>query len=67
MIRIVWAFYCQQLLVINHIVIPRYVILYNSDPSDIQIHGFYDASQAAYGACSIPTPWTMKEQSTFDY
>lgn len=48
-LRIVWSSYYQQLPIINQIVIPRYAMLHN--PSDVQLHGFCDASQAAYGAC----------------
>jgi len=48
-LRIVWSSYYQQLPSINQISIPRHVILPNSH--NIQLHGFCDASQSAYGAC----------------
>lgn len=48
-VRIVWSSYDQQLPIINQITIPRHAIIH--DPSDIQLHGFCDASEAAYGAC----------------
>ncbi|XP_018396624.1 PREDICTED: uncharacterized protein LOC108774893 [Cyphomyrmex costatus] len=48
-LRIVWLSYFQQLPIINQIAIPRHAILHS--PKDIQLHGFCDASQSAYGAC----------------
>jgi len=46
-IRIAWASYCQQLPILNSILRPRHALLHN--PCDIQLHGFCDASQVAYG------------------
>jgi len=48
-LRMTWLSYYQQLPLINRLVIPRHVIVHN--PVDIQLHGFCDASQTAYGAC----------------
>ncbi|XP_018406879.1 PREDICTED: uncharacterized protein LOC108782971 [Cyphomyrmex costatus] len=48
-IRFIWSSYYQQLPLINRIVIPRHAVIHN--PVDIQLHGFCDASQSAYGAC----------------
>ncbi|XP_018374531.1 PREDICTED: uncharacterized protein LOC108768562 [Trachymyrmex cornetzi] len=48
-IRIVWTSYCQQLPAIRYLEIQRHAIVHK--PTDIQLHGFSDASQVAYGAC----------------
>jgi len=48
-LRIVWLSYYQQLPSINQIIVSRYTMLSNS--SNIQLHGFCDAFQAAYGVC----------------
>ncbi|XP_018369742.1 PREDICTED: uncharacterized protein LOC108765485 [Trachymyrmex cornetzi] len=48
-LRMIWLSYLQQLPSINKIAIPRHAILHQ--PRDIQLHGFCDASQSAYGAC----------------
>lgn len=48
-IRIVWSSYHQQLTTVNQITIPLQIVLHDS--SDIQLHGFCDASETAYGAC----------------
>ncbi|XP_018364357.1 PREDICTED: uncharacterized protein LOC108762053 [Trachymyrmex cornetzi] len=48
-IRIVWTSYCQQLPAIRYLEIPRHAIVHK--PTDIQLHGFSDASQVTYGAC----------------
>ncbi|XP_018370056.1 PREDICTED: uncharacterized protein LOC108765710 [Trachymyrmex cornetzi] len=48
-LRMIWLLYLQQLPSINKIAIPRHAILHQ--PRDIQLHGFCDASQSAYGAC----------------
>ncbi|XP_012234575.1 uncharacterized protein [Linepithema humile] len=47
--RMTWSSYYQQLHLINQMTIPRHAIIHN--PNDIQLHGFCDASQTAYGAC----------------
>lgn len=44
-----WLSHCEQLKEINNIDIPRYVLI--ESPQTIQIHGFCDASEVAYGAC----------------
>ncbi|XP_046749846.1 uncharacterized protein LOC124413362 [Diprion similis] len=44
-----WMTYVNQLHAINDITIPRVVIC--RDPTVIEIHGFSDASESAYGAC----------------
>ncbi|XP_043461973.1 uncharacterized protein LOC122498348 [Leptopilina heterotoma] len=44
-----WIFHCNQLQNIKDLNIPRYVLV--ASPRKIQIHGFSDASESAYGAC----------------
>lgn len=45
----VWSTYKFQLTKLNDIKFSRHVL--SKNPSNIQLHGFCDASQAAYGAC----------------
>lgn len=45
-----WNEYKQDLLLLNNIIIPR-PYTYIHDCLDIQVHGFADASERAYGAC----------------
>ncbi|XP_018395618.1 PREDICTED: uncharacterized protein LOC108774073, partial [Cyphomyrmex costatus] len=45
-----WTALKSQLAGINQLNIPRCVKI-SSDPKSVQIHGFCDASQKAYGAC----------------
>lgn len=44
-----WKEYVKQLNTINDINIPRIVVC--PDPARIELHGFCDASESAYGAC----------------
>lgn len=44
-----WLNFKSQLDNINHIVIPRHVLI--QSPVSIELHGFSDASEVAYGAC----------------
>ncbi|XP_024876784.1 uncharacterized protein LOC112457783 [Temnothorax curvispinosus] len=44
-----WTTYVQELSSINDISIPRVIIC--KDPVHIELHGFSDASESAYGAC----------------
>ncbi|XP_071577729.1 uncharacterized protein [Temnothorax nylanderi] len=44
-----WTTYVQELSTINDISIPRVIIC--KDPVRIELHGFSDASESAYGAC----------------
>ena len=44
-----WVKFCSQLPFVNNITFERRVI--TADPSEIEIHGFCDASEAGYGAC----------------
>jgi len=46
-----WASYYNQLADVNKIRIPRRVIQV-TEPIDLQLHIFCDASEAAYGACA---------------
>jgi len=45
-----WEDYCQELVKIEHIIIPRKIIECD-EFIKVQIHGFADASTVAYGAC----------------
>lgn len=45
-----WTEYQAELQALNHLKIPRKIINKSVD-SDIEIHGFSDACQEAYGAC----------------
>ncbi|XP_024877038.1 uncharacterized protein LOC112457935 [Temnothorax curvispinosus] len=44
-----WTAYVQELSSINDISIPRVIVC--KDPVRIELHGFSDASESAYGAC----------------
>lgn len=44
-----WTTYCNQLKNIDQISIPRHVLA--QSPQNVQVHGFSDASEVAYGAC----------------
>lgn len=44
-----WETFRKQLPVLNHLQIPRYIS--EGDIDSMEIHGFSDASQEAYGAC----------------
>ncbi|XP_058456427.1 uncharacterized protein LOC131433839 [Malaya genurostris] len=44
-----WIEYYQQLQTLNNIKIPRWIL--SEETSDIELHGFADASELAYGAC----------------
>ncbi|XP_051166519.1 uncharacterized protein LOC127284864 [Leptopilina boulardi] len=44
-----WILYCEQLKQIKKIKIPRHVLV--QSPQEIELHGFCDSSQVAYGAC----------------
>ncbi|XP_055632731.1 uncharacterized protein LOC129773180 [Toxorhynchites rutilus septentrionalis] len=45
-----WASYLSQLLLLNELRIPRYVLFRN--PTTVQLHIFSDASERAYGTCA---------------
>lgn len=45
----VWEDYTKHLTILNDLEIPRQVLVSNS--ISIQLHGFSDASESAYGAC----------------
>lgn len=47
--RATWENFRDSLEQIEHVLIPRKVIC--SETSEVQVHGFCDASQIAYGAC----------------
>ena len=44
-----WTNYEKQLSIINYIQIPKQIICFQ--PVRVDIHGYCDASEAAYGAC----------------
>lgn len=44
-----WTKFCAQIPIINSIKIPRLILC--SEPLVIELHGFSDASERAYGAC----------------
>ncbi|XP_014296873.1 uncharacterized protein LOC106693490 [Microplitis demolitor] len=44
-----WMTYCQQLIVLNQLSFPCTIM--TAEIQDMQIHGFSDASERAYGAC----------------
>ena len=48
-LRTMWLQVEEDLDYINYITIPRYV--FTSNNNMVQIHGFADASQRAYGCC----------------
>ncbi|XP_067214205.1 uncharacterized protein [Linepithema humile] len=48
-IHIVWTEFATQLNLINDLAVTRPILI--SDHTDIQIHGFCDASNVGYGAC----------------
>lgn len=48
-IHTAWLAFRDQLFHLNDLRIPRHVIVKN--PSSIEIHGFCDSSESAYGAC----------------
>lgn len=45
-----WRDFCEQLSHLKKISIPRYVLC-GPKPDTIEVHGFSDASERAYGAC----------------
>ena len=44
-----WIKFKQQLQLLNDVKFNRFILI--PDPSEIQLHGFCDASEKAYGAC----------------
>ncbi|XP_051161138.1 uncharacterized protein LOC127281463 [Leptopilina boulardi] len=44
-----WSEFCDQLLLVNNLSFDRKIIL--DDATNVQMHGFCDASEAGYGAC----------------
>lgn len=48
-IQLVWLDYRNQLNLINHIKIPRHALV--QEAISIELHGFSDGSERAYGAC----------------
>lgn len=44
-----WVYFRNQLLKLNSLNIPRHVTLHK--PESVQLHGFCDSSQSAFGAC----------------
>lgn len=44
-----WFEFCDELRFLNDLTIPRYISV--NDFVDVQLHGFCDASELAYGAC----------------
>lgn len=44
-----WQTYREQLPLLNNFSVPREMLIRNS--TDVQLHGFCDASEIAYGAC----------------
>ncbi|XP_045471824.1 uncharacterized protein LOC123678716 [Harmonia axyridis] len=48
-LSVTWNDFCKELLLLNNLKIPRYVCCENY--TIIEIHGFADASEKAYGAC----------------
>lgn len=49
-LQVKWEDFCRQLSHLREISIPRYVFC-GSHPKTIELHGFSDASERAYGAC----------------
>ncbi|KAG7188150.1 hypothetical protein KM043_013369 [Ampulex compressa] len=45
-----WSMFRRQLATFNELKIPR-CVKFGSEPHEIRLHGFCDASQNAYGAC----------------
>ena len=44
-----WILFYSQLYGLNELQIPRFILI--QEPQELQLHGFADASQHAYGAC----------------
>lgn len=44
-----WTRFQENRLDLNHISFPRHITI--TQPADLQLHGFADASESAYGAC----------------
>lgn len=60
-----WANYRDELVHLQHLYIPRHLFDHCIAPSNVQIHGFADASEKAYGAavyvrCKTPTGFVIR-------
>lgn len=60
----IWLAFRQQIPIINDIEIPRLIKSATDDIVNIQIHGFSDASEKAYGACIYIRTTNNQNQSS---